>query len=286
MNSVLLQEALKEHNIPFPENKMRSGGFIRWGRNSRFWAYPVEDGFFFGDFVSGLSTGVFPNGKIQNGKAIEDYLEKAYIERELFYSAAKERAQKIWNEAPFLTCSHKYLERKRALNLGLKVSGRGAIIIPLKDIYGEIQSLQFINTFGGKSFLKNGRKSGNFFWMGKPVNNRIFLCEGYATACSIYQATKECTITCFDAGNLEKVGNVIKQYRPDCSLIFCADNDRFGPTNTGIEKATAAARALKGKVVFPCFDDQDTQSSDFNDLHCWYGLQFVIDQLQSVLGDK
>ena len=287
----LLEKALFDADIPLPEQDVNEKSFTRWGKNSRFWAIKVDDGYFFGDFVSGSSLSVFHNNDIVRDrewfsrKVSPDHIRHWQLEQDYFHDLAKQRAQSVWDTLPFLTYSHPYLSKKKALNMGLKLSGKGNLVIPLKDTKGEIWTLQFITPQGEKFYLKGGRKAGKYFMFGKP-EKRIFLCEGYATASSVYMAVKECVVACFDAGNLEKVGSEIVVKYPDKKLIFCADNDRFHEYNTGIEKATLAAKTLKAKVVYPMFDDKDTQSTDFNDLHCWYGLDLVKAQIQGALTVK
>lgn len=285
----VLENALHEYRIPYPQNRASSNGFIRWGKNQRYWAIPVDDGYFFGDFVSDLSTAVFPGKEVDDfdrtrySKRVQELIEQMEAERAFFYKASQQRAQNIWESTPYLTYSHEYLKKKKALNYGLKVAGEGFLIIPLSDISGELWTLQFIDNHGKKRFLRNGKKSGNFF-MFKQSMKHIFICEGYATGSSIFLAMQESVVCCFDAGNLAYVASLLAQKYPDSELIFCADNDRFNEINTGIEKAKKVARQLKAKVIFPVFDENDTQSTDFNDLHCWYGLDFVRQQISSSLG--
>ena len=291
MTASFLEKALFDADIPLPKQNINEMSFTRWGKNSRFWAIKVDDGYFFGDFVSGSSLSVFPNkDSIRDSHWLSrnihpEHIRHWQIEQDYFYDLAKQRAQSVWEKLPFLTYSHPYLSKKKALNMGLKLSGKGGLVIPLKDIKGEIWTLQFITPLGEKFYLKGGRKTGKFFMFGKPEKT-IFLCEGYATASSIYMAVKECVIACFDATNLGKAAIEIAVKYPDKKLVFCADNDRFHEYNTGIEKATLAAQHLKAKVVYPVFDDKDTQSTDFNDLHCWYGLDLVKAQIQGALTVK
>src|SRR5439155_4411726 len=40
---------------------------------------------------------------------------------------------------------------------------RGALVVPLRDINGELQSLQFISAEGEKRFLSGGQMAGCFF---------------------------------------------------------------------------------------------------------------------------
>ena len=286
----ILEKALNEYRIPYPQNRVSSNGFIRWGKNQRYWAVSVDKGYFFGDFVTDLSTAVFPKTDVNEAdrgfcrRKVEEQMASLEAERAFFYKSTQQRAQRIWENASPLTFSHEYLNRKKAINCGLKMAGEGFLIIPLSDINGTLWTLQFIAGNGKKRFLKNGKKAGNFFMFGMP-KRRLFLCEGYATASSVYLATKECTVACFDAGNISKVAlNLIQKY-PCAELVLCADNDRFNQVNTGIEKAIKIAKLLKTKVIYPVFDEKDTQSTDFNDLHCWYGFAVVSQQIKVALGE-
>lgn len=284
----LLENALREYRIPYPQNRASSTGFIRWGKNQRYWAVLVDDGYFFGDFATDLSTMVFPEKKINafdrnaHLKKVHALMDQMEAERAFFHKATQQRAQKIWENTPFLTFSHEYLKKKKALNHGLKIAGEGFLIIPLSDINGTLWTLQFIDGNGKKRFLRNGKKTGNFF-MFKQTQKRIFICEGYATGSSIFQAMQESVVCCFDAGNIACVAPQLALKYPDSELIFCADNDRFNEINIGLEKAKSIAGQLKAKVVYPVFDENDTQSTDFNDLHCWYGLDAVRRQIGSSL---
>ena len=140
----VLENALNEYRIPYPQNRASSNGFIRWGKNQRYWAIPVDNGYFFGDFAIDLSTAVFPGRDINDfdrkrySKRVQDLIEQMEAERAFFYKASQQRAQKIWEETPFLTFSHEYLKKKKALNFGLKVAGEGFLIIPISDINGEL----------------------------------------------------------------------------------------------------------------------------------------------------
>lgn len=102
----VLENALHEYRIPYPQNRASSNGFIRWGKNQRYWAIPVDDGYFFGDFVSDLSTAVFPGKEVddfdrtQYSKRVQDSIEKMEAERTFFYKASQQRAQNIWESTP------------------------------------------------------------------------------------------------------------------------------------------------------------------------------------------
>ena len=88
-----------------------------------------------------------------------------------------------------------------------------------------------------------------------------------------YEVTRYCVGVAIDAGNLKPVGEALRDKYPAEKLVFCADNDQYGEINTGLTKATEAARAVKGYVASPVFRDITTKPTDFNDLHNLEGIQ-------------
>lgn len=88
----------------------------------------------------------------------------------------------------------------------MKITVSRSLIIPLRDANGKIWTLEYITEQGKKFMMKSGLKKGRFYMFGKPAK-RLFLCEGYATAESVYSVVKECTVCCVDAGNLKEVAS-------------------------------------------------------------------------------
>lgn len=182
-----------------------------------------------------------------------------------------------------------YLARKGVQAFGLRVTYNGTAMIPLRDGGGKLWNLQSIAPSGEKRFLHGGRKSGLWHMLGTvpdaptgaddrsadaPV---ILLAEGYATAASLHEATAWPVAVAFDAGNLGKVAHALRQRYPAALLVLCGDDDQATQAKTGNnpgrEKATAAAGAVQGLVVFPV--DLPEGGSDFNDMYQAHGLQAV-----------
>jgi phage/plasmid primase-like uncharacterized protein len=106
--------------------------------------------------------------------------------------------------------NHKYLIRKGVKAHGIKIDNSGALIIPLKNIKGQIRTFQKIFPDGNKVFVKDGEKSGNFFSFGNIDKARtIIICEGFATGASIYESTNIPTVSAMDISNLPKVAQLI-----------------------------------------------------------------------------
>jgi len=242
-----------------------------------------------GDFIagafgshkeSGKHTWNSGGGKNRNGnnaKArafFDECFKKAEEKRQALKADAKKKAARIWNNAKPALDDHPYLIRK-----GIKAHGarqyKSALIVPVEDKAGEIASIQFIAGDGSKRFLKGGSVVGGSFTI--PGEGESILCEGFATACSIAEATCATVKIAFNAGNLLKVA--------EPGWTIAGDNDAFTtdrngePWNPGRQKALAGAWEHNCRVVIPMFPDAGMKPTDFNDLHCLVGLEAVKEQI-------
>lgn len=167
------------------------------------------------------------------------------------YADAAKRAAQLLGRCRLATNEHPYLRRKGVNAYGLHQL-RAQLVIPLRDETSALCSLQFISPDGVKRFLTGGRKRGCYFPIGLP-DRVLCVAEGYATAASVFEATGYATAVAFDAGNLEPVARALRIKFPAITLIICADNDSETPGNPGVTCATAAARAVGGRVAVPSF---------------------------------
>jgi len=203
-------------------------------------------------------------------------------------TAAANKAEAIWN-APTsaleagcpAVIEHRYLKRKGIQPHGSKVfrgslviggmDCNGALMIPMK-LHGKIISLQFISSKGEKRFLPNGEKGG--YLIGKiEAGKPVCIAEGFATGASIHEATNHAVIVAFDAGNLRKLAEALREKNPGAVIMLCADDDESG---AGQRKATEAAQAVGGLIAVPEFDEPRLGGcKDFNDMATLYGLDTV-----------
>jgi putative DNA primase/helicase len=150
---------------------------------------------------------------------------------------AAKRAARVWERATPLD-QHAYLERKGVLACGARTL-YGCVIVPLRDVEGNLHSLQFINADGGKRFLKDGRVVGCHFVIGDD-RRKMVIAEGFATAVSIHMATDHAVVVAFNAGNLLRVANALRRKHPDAEIVIAADDDHKTKGNPGIAKAHVA----------------------------------------------
>ena len=185
------------------------------------------------------------------------------------------RAQRDY--AASLPCSteHSYLLRKGITALGeIRQSRNGDLLIPVKGISGNLQSLQRILPNGEKRFLTGGKIHGGYFVIQGKLERPLIICEGYATGASIHLAC-DCTVyVAFSAINLPQVAVIARSKFPDTPILICADNDEAGRS-----KGQEAAQKAQARLVLPFFTTGT--GTDFNDLHQSEGLQEVRRQLET-----
>jgi len=278
----LLYTGLAQYHIEQPQRFKQSSGFIRWGKDNRYWAKDVGEGFIFGNFVEGTSESIFPKQltsltpeEIRKRRSlIEKERQQAKEEQIRLWKEKAIVAERLFNSYPVFSGQHPYLSRKQVLSYGLrKEATKNLLVLPVSDIKGRIWSLQYINEAGEKRFLSGGRKKGCFFSIGKP-DKEVIVCEGYATGASIYQAINKPVVVAFDKGNLESVVATLKNKYPAVEIIIAADNDiKENTSNVGVEEANRVASIYGCKVVIP--ELAGGGKCDFNDVAVNEGLERV-----------
>ena len=213
--------------------------------------------------------------------------------------SAQETAIKRWNKSPPVdqVKIHPYLIKKGCEHpVGPIKQYRNFLQIPAFNKEGKLTTLLSINQEGSKFFIKDGVLSGSSMTIGKRKANMekpILLCEGWATAQSVYQGslldypeTGLQVVVAFNSNNLIHVARNIREHYPNRSILICADNDCRNHYNAGVMAAQQTKDALTKNVgiIFPVFseeiiqahlDQNDSAPSDFNDLHAISGLEAV-----------
>ena len=175
---------------------------------------------------------------------------------------------------------------------GVYATNRGATVVPLSDIDGNVKTMQTILPTGTKMFEKGGELKGSMHVINADnlaeAKGGIVICEGYATGATIREATNGyfgvvCAMT---SHNLLDVAKAVSEKYPDKPLIIAGDNDRFNVNgNVGRLTAEAVAKELGAKVIIPEFNEND-RGSDFNDLKKSEGLDKVKEVFRQVLQKK
>lgn len=213
----------------------------------------------------------------QDWHAIKLAIQQAKATQQLEHQKARDEALKLWLSADIASSAHSYLLQKRVGAYGIKQLN-DVLLIPLCDLDGNLQGLQKIysekrlinGSLTNKVFPKGTQKKGHFHLIGNSLTHPkgVYLCEGYATGASLYEAYQLPVLVAFDAGNLLPVARNYKARFPNTSLTVVADNDQKRPENTGLNKALEVLKVLPNTgLVVPEFpEDADINLSDFNDL--------------------
>jgi putative DNA primase/helicase len=189
---------------------------------------------------------------------------------------AAEKARDLWDRAGKVHADHAYVRAKKIKPFGAKQL-REQLVIKIQDVDGAHHSTQYIQPDGCKTFQTGGRISGCFAAVTAGVkpnaSTPLLIAEGFATACSLHEATGFPVAAAMNAGNLLNVAKAWRAKHPRVRIVICADDDTETAGNPGMTKALEAARAVGASLAVPDFGpDRPDRSSDFNDLHALDGL--------------
>jgi putative DNA primase/helicase len=189
------------------------------------------------------------------------------------HADAATAAQARW-EAARPAVDHPYLSNKCIRACGVRVEG-AALLVPMRDATGKLQSLQTIAPDGTKRFMPGGRVRGCYHAIGRP-HGAVIACEGFATGATIHEATGQAVAVAFNAGNLEPVARTLRRRLPCASIIVAGDDDYRTPGNPGRTAAEQAALSVGGLALLPLFKaPRPPGATDFNDLAAAECLQAV-----------
>lgn len=243
---------------------------------------------------TGIPLRVITQRELDEHRAwIETQKKRRETERKTEDQKAREKAYRLYEAAKDVSLADAeklpYFVKKGIRNApGARFTENGTILIPMYDETGAPAGIQFIYPDGAKKFISGMAVKSRFGWI-VGQGACIYVCEGYATACSVHAATGCSVAIAFSCGNLGPVAEVIHQKQPHTQLVFCADNDQWtrnakgDPINPGVDSARKAAAQVNGKVIVPEFSSLDGNPTDFNDLMVREGLDAVKLQLTASL---
>lgn len=224
--------------------------------------------------------------------------EEVQRDLKVLHDEAAEKAKAIWENASELVsdeAASAYTVLKGIKPFGARYcnnsKGYPCMVIPIKNGAGDIRSLQFFSVGKDgtkyKAFMPKGEVKENFYTIGAiKTDQPLYVVEGYATGCSIHEATDCATVVAFTCHNLEAVVSQIRKLYPNNWVIVAGDDDVETKENPGRSEATAAAEKHGCSVVFPVFDSKvklpsGKSPTDFNDVHALFGIEALRIQLSS-----
>lgn len=248
------------------------------------------------DFASGFFGDWKLSEKYENWwyseKKDADYTESVTIRNISAYKEIDQEPKEavdfngIWSKLNPIT-SHEYIKRKGIKPYAARESN-GRVAVPMY-LNGVLSGIQFIFANGDKRYLTGSQKTGSLLVLPAADNQcgDVYVCEGYATGCTIREATNAWVVIAFDCHNLLSiVDSVFVQFNWADRIVFAADDDYRVSKNPGITTAEKAAKNLLEvfndspslkqvsiEVIAPEFGNfRGEKSTDFNDMADSFGL--------------
>lgn len=226
-------------------------------------------------------------------------LDKVQLEKVQQQMKAAKKAKEDWEAADFDDdYETEYFKKKKIKgNFGVKIIKAlegDTILMPLRDIDGNITSHQKILDNSDKYFLTGGKIIGSFHTIGKidETTAECWIVEGFATGATVHMATNETVIVSTGTNNLPQVTKDVVVKYPDCKFKIAADDDwktliRGIPTNPGVIAAQKASAFSRTDAYLPKFKEpRGEKDVDFNDLFVKEGMAPLKAQLVAVVKEK
>ena len=175
--------------------------------------------------------------------------------------------------------NHKYLQAKQVYPYNLKLDGQN-LAVPLRDINGNIKSLQWIYPNSDKKLYPGSMPKGLFWSIGLDLLTThpdwpILFGEGYATMAKVYELTGYPCVAGISCYYLAEAAKALKGKYTEQKIIVMADNDKETELkrgfNPGIKHAQELIKAgLAYDMIAPYFTNPE-DGSDWDDFAILHG---------------
>ena len=160
-------------------------------------------------------------------------------ERQAKQAEAAERSRILWEALKEAPGNHPYLKKKQVFPYGIRINSENKLAIPLRDINGNVKSIQWISPDGSKRFQPDTALEGLFWSIGldtlKPADfdGVILLGEGFATMAKLYELTGKPCVAGISCYFMKSVAEAIMRHYPHARIIVMADNDKVTEDRRG-----------------------------------------------------
>jgi len=219
-------------------------------------------------------------------RAIDELRLKAEEEKKEKHEKCATHWNSIFNQLPINSATHGYLENKKInSNYRARIDTNGVLYIPIYQKHGFVGVQRIFFSLETNKYEKKYafgiNMAGSFCPFGsyEDIENAdfVYLTEGYATAATVYEVTNTPVICCFQANNIERACNEIRELFPNKKICIAADNDE---SKTGEKQAKFACKNLLNVIYkLPEFEHKTPNLSDFNDLLVVTDFDTTLDQL-------
>lgn len=178
---------------------------------------------------------------------------------------AIEKARARWENAVLVEgTTNEYLERKKVPPHNARKEGDN-LLLPMFGDDGEIQSVQSIRPDGSKKFHPGAPAKNARMMIGVHLG-RTFICEGFATGASIFEAIPDQVCIAFSKDNVVEIARDF--HARGTPFVLAADRNAE-------EKMTLLATELGCPIVLPDIGD------DFNDFMIASGVDTVVESINA-----
>lgn len=266
------------------------GWLHNWKTDEWYMWDPHKDG--------GVSSGSM---SAEEKRALAERWEAERAERKrqeaLSRAQASELARRKWEASTPADFTHGYAAKKGLGDVfGARLLG-SELVYPLFDPSGEIVNIQTITAQGVKRPQTGAPIAGNFgllvargevfkeveefpapeeesFFQTelRRLTARVWIVEGWATGCTVAEATGESVVIALNCGNLLPVVQNVRHLFPEREFVIAADNDHRSRGNPGLHAALRVFEETGVPYVYPDFDEDDA-GTDWNDYAAKHGLK-------------
>lgn len=227
----------------------KSGWYIGFGDGvcaGKFgdWRFGVEH-----KWIADIGRDLTPHEKITFTRRMEEARQAREAAEKLMRDNVSDVVNKIWSEAAEATADHPYLVKKKIQPNGARVTGDGRLIVPLFNSDGEMTTVQYIDSDGGKLYHPGGKTGGSLWRIGSNQDAHIYVAEGYATAATIAETSGVACYVAYSASNIPNVvGQLRERFGASQRIIIVADHDSSGVGKSYADQASAKYGAT---VIIP-----------------------------------
>ena len=284
---IIADGSIHRFKTPIDKGGAKSGWFVFYSDgipSGAFGSWKADEKH---TWCSNDTNSMTPDERAEFSKRMRQAKRAREAERKRIQAEAASTCRELWSKASE-RIDHPYIKDRGIKPYGLRQL-RNMLLVPMY-LDDNLVNLQFIpaepNPETGKrdkKFKRGGRKKDCHYAIGEPSSS-IYICEGFATGATIFEAVGGMVVIAFDCGNLKPAAESIRKKYPDARIVVCADNDAFrADGNIGIEKGKEAAAAIGADFVAPEFASTDGHPTDFNDSHQREGLEVVRMQIDGVV---
>ena len=230
------------------------------------------------DWVFDTSTLPDDQREFLNSKEVKREAEllrkKREQELETIHAEAAERARLLWENLPPAHQEHPYLKRKHVKGFDLRLDDQNALVVPLRDVYGNFKSIQWIPQKKNalKNFFPNAPLTGAFWSVGVgDMCQMILIGEGFATMAKVHELTGYPCVAAMTCYGLKPVADALRKAYKNVKIIIIADDDAKTANNPGLSHAKRVCKELKLQgFISPPFKSPD-DGTDWDDFAIKYG---------------